>query len=186
MKENDFNKDAPEIKGESLLRDTFSHYIRLIGDADRKARIMIVVNSILLTICITMITKSILFGPPVWISITLLIVSNLFALFFTILSVKPDIHTTKAKDTENNMLHYSRPSELTLPEYTERIMATMQDNDLKTDATIKELYYFGNLLSKKYKLINVALRCFFWGLVAAFISYMIIILIYGTGVVLPK
>src|SRR5436190_11739577 len=97
-----------EIKTDSLLRETSTHYIRLIGDADRKARIMIVVNSILLTIGVTIFTKTIHQEPPVWISAIMLVIANLFALFFTIGSVRPELHVSVGKETENNILHYKK------------------------------------------------------------------------------
>jgi len=166
-----------EIKTDSLLRETSTHYIRLIGDADRKARIMIVVNSILLTISITFLTKTIQHGPPVWISLTLLIISNLLALFFTIVSVQPEIHVSIGKDTENNILHYKKCSEYSLRDYTANMMNTMHDNDKKVEAVIKELHYFGNLLTRKYKLLKTAYRCFYWGIVLSVTSYLFILLV---------
>ena len=165
-----------EIKTDSLLRETSSHYIRLIGDADRKARIMIVVNSILLTISVTLLTKTFHQGPPSWISIILLIISNLLALFFTIVSVKPEIHLSIRKDTEDNILHYKKSSELSLREYRAQMLNTMEDNDKKLDAMIKELHYFGNLLTRKYKLLKIAYRCFYWGIVVSVASYLIMIM----------
>jgi uncharacterized membrane protein SpoIIM required for sporulation len=166
-----------EIKTDSLLRETSSHYIRLIGDADRKARIMIVVNSILLTICITLLTKNIHVEPLAWISFTLLIISNLLALFFTIASVKPEIHISVGKETTNNILHYKKCSEYSLSVYRDEILYTMEDNDKKLDAVIKELHYFGNLLTRKYKLLKTAYSCFFWGVVLSVVSYLIILLL---------
>jgi hypothetical protein len=166
-----------EIKTDSLLRETSSHYIRLIGDADRKARIMIVVNSILLTICITLITKTLHQGPPAWISIVLLIIANLLALFYTILSVKPEIHLSIRKDTEDNILHYKKSSELSLREYKAHMLHTMEDNDKKIEAVIKELHYFGNLLTRKYKLLKTAYRCFYWGILLSVASYLIMLLV---------
>jgi hypothetical protein len=168
-----------EIKTDSLLRDTSSHYIRLIGDADRKARIMIVVNSILLTISVTLFTKSVRGSElsPAWISIVLLIVSNLLALFFTIVSVKPELHVSIGKDTEDNILHYKKSSQYSLADYKAQILSTMQDNDKKIEAVIKELYYFGNLLTRKYKLLKIAHRCFYWGVLLSVVSYLIILLL---------
>jgi hypothetical protein len=166
-----------EIKTDSLLRETSTHYIRLIGDADRKARIMIVVNSILLTISITFLTKTLHQGPPIWISLTLLLISNLVALFFTITSVQPELHVSVGKDTEDNILHYKKSSEYSLREYTTEILNTMQVNDKKVDAMIKELHYFGNLLTRKYKLLKIAYRCFYWGMVVSIMSYLIILAI---------
>jgi hypothetical protein len=46
-----------KIKTDLILKETSANYIRLIGDADRKARIMLVVNSIFLTLSVTLITK---------------------------------------------------------------------------------------------------------------------------------
>lgn len=175
-----------EIKTDSLLRATAGHYIRLIGDADRKARIMIVVNSILLTIGVTIFTKTLHDQPPVWISATLLIFANLFALFFTIASVRPELHVSIGKSTENNILHYKKSSDFSLADYKAHMMATMKDNDEKLDAMIKELYYFGNLLTRKYKLLKNAYRCFYWGMVASVASYLIILLLSPVKQVIPE
>jgi hypothetical protein len=173
----DKEKMHNEIKTDSLLRDTSTRYIRLIGDADRKARIMIVVNSILLTISVTLLTKTIQQAPQAWISLTLLIISNLFALFFTIVSVEPEIHVSIGKATIDNILHYKKCSAYSLGEYTEHMLNTMQDNDRKIEAVIKELHYFGNLLTRKYKLLKTAYRIFYWGILLSVVSYLFILLL---------
>lgn len=179
MKETlqDLVKKTEVIRTESLLRDTSNRYIRLIGDSDRKARIMIVVNSILVTAGVTLITKMIHQQPLVWISITILVGANLFALFFTIMSVKPDLQSHSSKETENNMLHYKKCLEYGLSDYTYHMLATMHDNDKKLDAVIREIYFFGNLLGAKYKLMKIAYRFFLWGIVIAITSYLAILLV---------
>jgi len=175
MKKDKIEED--EIKTGSLLRETTSHFIRLIGDADRKARIMIVVNSILLTIGVTLLTKVIHSTPHVWISATLLICANLLTLFFSVLSVKPELHSHIGKEAENNMLHYKKCSEYSLGDYTAAMINAMQDHDRKLEAVIKDLYFYGNLLCRKYKLINTSYRVFIWGVLVSVISYIIIILL---------
>lgn len=172
------NKKNKVIRTDALLRETSSNYIRLIGDADRKARIMIVVNSILLTISVTLLTKSLNDKPNVWISATLLMAANLVTLFFSIISVKPELHSSVGKETENNILHYSKCIEYTLKDYTTQLLDTMGDNDKKMEAMIKNIYFFGNLLSMKYKLMKIAYRVFFWGIVLSICSYFIILMIY--------
>ena len=170
-------KNDDGIKTDSLLRETSSHYIRLIGDADRKARIMIVVNSILLTVGVTLLTRVIGTAAHIWISAVLLIIANLITLFFSILSVKPELHSKFDKETENHMLHYKKCIEYTLAEYKNQLLNMLNDNDKKIDAMIKDLYFYGNLLSMKYRLIKVAYRIFFWGLLIVIISYVTILLI---------
>jgi hypothetical protein len=177
---------ANEIKTDSLLRATSGHYIRLIGNADRKARIMIVVNSILLTIAVTIFTKTIHQEPSLWISATILILANLLALFFTIGSVRPELQVSKQKDTVKNILHFKKCSEYSLDDYKTHMMMTMNDNDKKLDAMIKELHYFGNLVTRKYQLLKSAYRCFYWGIVVAVVSYLIILLVSPVKHVIPN
>ena len=177
LKEKKKKKKDDEIKTDSLLRETSSHYIRLIGDSDRKARIMIVVNSILVTVGVTLLTRVIGNTPHVWISAVLLIAANLATLFFAILSVKPELHSRFDKETRNHMLHYKKCVDYSLSEYTRQLMETLHDNQKKLDAMVKDLYFFGNLLNVKYKLIKMSYRIFFWGLLAAVTSYIVILVI---------
>ena len=80
-------RDHERIRTDALLRETFTNYIRLIGDADRKARIMLIVNTIFLTISVTLLTKAIHDIPYVWISAAILLLSNMLTLFFSIILV---------------------------------------------------------------------------------------------------
>ena len=166
------------IRTDSLLRETSSHYIRLIGDADRKARIMLVVTSVMITIGVTVLTKNVTDLPLAWISAILLIISNLITLWFAILSIRPSIKGEVADQAENNILHYKTCTEYPLPLYTQKMTETLDDDQEKRSAIIKELYYFGNLLNEKYKCIERAYRSFLWGIVIAVISYLVIFLIY--------
>jgi hypothetical protein len=169
-------KEVGTIKTDSLLRETSSHYIRQIGDADRKARIMLIVTSILITIGISILTEALNRVPHVWISATILIISMAATLFLSILSVKPELKSThSAKETENNMLHYKKCSEYSLQDYTRLMIETLEDSDKKRDAIIKELYYYGNLLSMKYNYLQTAYRFFLWGIVLSVVSYLLIV-----------
>ncbi|MEO6613682.1 MAG: Pycsar system effector family protein [Chitinophagaceae bacterium] len=165
------------IKTDSLLRETSSHFLRLIGDADRKARIMVVVNSIMLTIGVTILTKTIDNPSSVWISAIFLIIANLLTLFFSVVSIQPELHSNIDKEVENHMLHYKKCEQYPLAEYITLMMNTMQDNEQKMDAAIKDLYYFGNLLNQKYKFIKTAYRFFYWGILVSIFSYLVILLI---------
>lgn len=170
-------KQYGAIETDSLLRETSSHYIKMLGDADRKARIMLIVNSLLLTGGVMVVSNVIDRYPFAWISATILICGNLVSLFFAILSVKPELRDNHiAKETENNMLHYKKCSEFSLGEYTKLMLQTMEDQSKKMDAIIKELYFFGNLLSMKYRLMKVSYRFFFLGIAAAVVSYLLILL----------
>ena len=171
------DKKEKEPATTSLLRDTSAHYIRLIGDADRKARIMIVTNSILLTISVTLLTRALDHPQPYWIAAGSLLVSNLLALFFSIISVKPELHSRADKEIENNMLHYKKCNQFSLSDYKYELLTALNTREQKIDAMVKYMYFFGNLLNNKYRLLKIAYRVFYWGIVAAVVAYLAIILI---------
>ena len=167
-----------KIKTDIILKETSGNYVRLIGDADRKARIMLVVNSIFLTLSIALISKTITNIPYSWLFASVLMFSNVVSLFFSIRSVKPEFNLTKEQETENNILHYKKCDELSLDEYRTQISTTLTDDSLKMDAFIKELYFYGKLLNIKYKLLKIAYYFFLWGIVLAVLTYIFILIVF--------
>ena len=167
------------IKTEVILKETSSNYVRLIGDADRKARIMLVVNTVFLTLSVTLIGKVIVTVQYSWIFGAILMISNVLSLFFSIQSIKPEFAQTTDEDTENNILHYKKTSEVTLDEYRSRINSTLIDETQKMDAFIKELYFYGRLLNIKYKLLKAAYYFFTWGILLAVLSYIILLILFN-------
>lgn len=166
-----------KIKTDSILKETSSNYVRLIGDADRKARIMLVVNSVFLTLSVTLISKVIVNIPHSWIFALILMLSNVLSLFFSVQSVRPEFHGMKDEETENNILHYKKCSELSLEEYKSRISSTLIDDNQKMDAFVKELYFYGRLLTIKYKLLKIAYYFFSWGILLAVLTYIILLIL---------
>ncbi len=175
MKEGKIKK----IKTDIILKETAGNYVRLIGDADRKARIMLLVNSLFLTLSVTLLSKII---PDIrfsWLFASILMFSNVISLFFSIQSVKPEFTSTKNDETANNILHYKKCNDLTLEEYRSQINLTLVDETQKIDAFIKELYFYGRLLNMKYKLLKIAYYFFLWGIVLAVLIYIIILIMFN-------
>ena len=171
-----------KIKTDIILKETASNYVRLIGDADRKARIMLLVNSLFLTLSVTLISKIIGDVPHSWLFASILMSSNVISLFFSIQSVKPEFTSAKNDETENNILHYKKCSELSLDEYRSQINSTLIDEAQKMDAFIKELYFYGRLLAIKYKLLKIAYYFFSWGILLAVVTYIILLVMVNRQV----
>lgn len=164
-------------KVDNILRETTFNYVRMIGDADRKARIMLVVNSVFLTLSVTLISKVIINIPYGWIFALILMLSNVLSLFFSIQSVRPELNKLRDDETENNIFHYKKCSELNLAQYSDEMRLTLLDENHKTNAFVKETYYYGKLLALKYRLLKVAYHFFSWGILLATIAYIILLVI---------
>ena len=168
-----------KIKTDVILKETVGSYVRLIGDADRKARIMLLVNSLFLTLSVTLVSKIIGDIPYSWLFASILMSSNVISLFFSIQSVRPEFTHAQNDETENNILHYKKCNDLTLEEYRSQINSTLIDDTQKMDAFIKELYFYGRLLNMKYKLLKIAHYFFLWGIVLAVLIYIIILIMFN-------
>jgi len=167
-----------KIKTDVILKETAANYVRLIGDADRKARIMLVVNSLFLTLSVTLISKIIANVPYSWLFASILMFSNVVSLFFSVQSVKPEFTHANNNETETNILHYKKCNDLTLEQYRAEINSTLIDDTQKMDAFIKELYFYGRLLNMKYRLLKIAHYFFLWGIVLAVLVYIITLIMF--------
>jgi len=166
-----------KIKTDVILKETSTNYVRLIGDADRKARIMLVVNSVFLTLSVTLMTKLIGTIQYGWVFASILMTSNVISLFFSVQSVKPEFNQARDEQAENNILHYKKCSELSLDEYRAQISSTLLDDSQKMESFIKELYFYGRLLTIKYKLLKKAYYFFSWGILLAVLTYIFLLII---------
>ena len=168
-----------KIKTDIILKETSGNYVRLIGDADRKARIMIVVNSIFLTLSVALISKTITNIPYSWLFASVLMLANVVSLFFSIRSIQPEFNQAKDGESKDNILHYKKCEELSLDEYRLQISTTLTDDTLKMDAFIKELYFYGRLLNIKYRLLKIAYYFFLWGIIVAVLIYIVILILFN-------
>ena len=168
------------VDSDDLLRQAHGHNLKLISDVDRKARVIIVVNSILLTLGITIITKLMDHVHYAWISAVILIVTNLLSLFFCLLSVRPEIKSHLGKEVNDNILHYSKASEYKFKDYSEKVHELLHNNEEKVNSLIKDIYFFGNLLTMKYRLMKVSFRIFYSGLAVSVLSYIFFLLMRNT------
>ena len=166
-----------KIKTDVILKGTSSNYVRLIGDADRKARIMLVVNSVFLTLSVSLMTKLIGTIQHGWIFASILMASNVVSLFFSVQSVKPEFNQAKDEHAEDNILHYKKCGELTLDEYRAQINSTIIDDTQKMESFIKELYFYGRLLNTKYRLLKMAYYFFSLGILLAVLTYIILLIV---------
>lgn len=166
-----------KIKTDVILKGTSSNYVKLIGDADRKARIMLVVNSVFLTLSVTVMTKLIGTIQYGWIFASILMLSNVVSLFFSVQSVKPEFHHENDEQAENNILHYKKCSELSFDEYRAQINSTIIDETQKMESFVKELYFYGRLLNTKYRLLKMAYYFFSWGILLAVLTYIFLLII---------
>ncbi len=181
--------NAPKKEGrgvETLYRAVYDYHISLSSMADSKANIMISVNTIIMSIIITLFGSGYTFSNEDQFAsvrfvfpIALLLLTSLTAVVFAILSSRPNI-TSKEKFELNNkqssVLFFGNFAQLQLKEFVERIKELKAEREDLYESMSVDIYHLGGVLVKKYRLLTWSYNVFMGGLVLTAVGFIIIIM----------
>lgn len=144
--------------------------------ADSKANIMISVNTIVLSIMVSVLLGKLQFYPEFVIPTIILVVVCLCATVFAILATRPNISGGRftREDIQNkqiNLLFFGNFFNMELPDYDWAMKEMMKDKDYLYGSMIKDIYFLGVVLAKKYRLLRISYSIFMYGLIGAIIAF---------------
>lgn len=172
--------DAPERGIDTMFRVTLSNHTRLSDIADSKANILLSVNAIIISIALsTLIPK--LDSPtnahlvyPTFIMLMFSVISIIFAILSTRPKVTSGTFTRKdIEDQKVNLLFFGNFYKMPLEEYLWAVNVMMKDKDYLYNSMIKDLYFLGLVLNRKYKLLRITYMVFMVGIIASVVAFVI-------------
>ncbi|MCE7055196.1 DUF5706 domain-containing protein [Algoriphagus sp. AGSA1] len=171
-------KKKSERGVETMFRVTSTNHLQLSALADNKANIMISVNSIILSIVVTVLVRKLEEYPNYIVPTFLLVTTCLTAMVFAILATRPKVSTglvTKSDidKKQGNLLYFGNFHQMTLPDYKGGMHALMEDGNYLYDSMITDIYYLGKVLSQKYQLLRKSYSIFMFGFVISVISFLV-------------
>jgi hypothetical protein len=172
--------ERPERGIDTVFRVTLNNHTRLSGIADSKANILLSVNAIIISISLSALIPK-LDSPSnahLIIPTFILLLSSVITIIFAILSTKPKVTSGSfTRDDINNrkvnLLFFGNFYEMPLEEYTWAMNEMMKDREYLYNSMIKDLYYLGIVLDRKYKLLRITYNVFMFGLIASVISFIL-------------
>jgi len=182
--QNKIRKEQLPGRGvESMFRLTARNQINLSSIADNKANILISINSIVLTVLLTIGVGKISDYPNFTIPAIVFIATCLITITFAILSTRPKISSGKftKEDIFNqkvNLLFFGNFYNMNFEEYEWAIKEMMKDNNYLYSNMIRDQYSLGKVISQKYKLLRIAYTIFMFGLILSTISFALILIIF--------
>ena len=175
---------VPNRAIQTFFRTNYRNHINLSAIADNKANIMISVNAILLSVMISLLTyKNITETKPmVLMAVIVFFVTGLTSLIFAVLSARPKVTTLskQSKDkkaNQQNIVFFGNFVHLDLDEYEEAMDAVFRDGELMYGNMVRDLYYLGKVLDKKYRYLTTSYNIFMVGFVATTITMLIALLL---------
>lgn len=171
-------KNKPERGIETMFRITSANHQRLSDMADSKAHIMISVNSIIISILLSVLLKNLEQFPQYTIPAMLLLTISLVTIVFSILATRPNI--PKGTFTPNdiserkvNLLFFGNFFKMSLDDYTSGMLEMMDDRDFLYRSLIKDVYSQGVVLGTKYQRLRISYNVFMYGLIVSVIAFAI-------------
>ncbi|RFM28929.1 Pycsar system effector family protein [Deminuibacter soli] len=176
--------NKPERGIETMFRISSNNHQRLSDMADNKAHILITVNSIILSVLLSMLLRKLEDYPHLTIPAMLLLTVCVSTMVLSILSTRPKIPagTFTQEDIDKrqvNLLFFGNFYKMQLEEYTKGLQAVMNDKDFLYDNLTRDVYAQGVVLGKKYKLLRIAYNIFMFGLIASVLAFAIATTVYA-------
>ncbi|PIF30896.1 HD domain-containing protein [Flavobacterium sp. 9] len=172
--------EKPDRGVDTLFRVTLGNHTRLSGIADSKANILLSVNAIIISIALSSIIPKLdsLKNAHLVIPTFIMLISSVTTIIFAILSTRPKVTTGvfTREDIEAkkiNLLFFGNFYKMPLAEYDWAMNEMMKDRDYLYSTMIKDLYYLGLVLQRKYTLLRIAYNLFMMGLIITVIAFVI-------------
>ncbi|HEU0111718.1 MAG TPA: Pycsar system effector family protein [Flavisolibacter sp.] len=177
--EQDPQLDKNRERGiQTMFRTTSSNHFELSSLADGKANIMISVNAIIISVVLTVLLVRLPFYPQYLIPTIMLVGTCLSAMIFAILATRPSVSSGRFTEEDirqksTNLLFFGNFYRMKMEEYQWGMNELLKDKEYLYNSMIRDIYFLGVVLSRKYKLLRIAYTIFMWGLIATVIAFAI-------------
>ncbi|MBC7851154.1 MAG: phosphohydrolase [Chitinophagaceae bacterium] len=162
----------------TMFRIMSENHVNLSQMADSKANIMISVNTIVLSILVSVLFSKLQYYPQFIVPTIILCTVSLLAIVFAILATRPNINKgtfnpEDVKEKKINLLFFGNFFKMELPDYEWAMKEMMNDRDYLYGSMIKDIYFLGKVLAKKYKFLRLSYNIFMFGLVIAIVAFVV-------------
>ena len=181
---------------ETMFRTMYSNHMKLSDMADKKASMMISLNAVLMSLIITyfgaklgsktaaLTDMGVIRNPIIAVPMGILLATALGSVITAILCAQPDVTSFKwlkrspqiATNRRVNLLFFGNFSKLSLDDFQSGMTEIMSQRDALYTNMVTDIYYLGDVLTRKYRLLRLSYTIFMVGLILTALSFGIVLL----------
>ncbi len=180
-KEEKAKEDKKDGRGvernmEVYYRTSSRNHVSFSANVDQKANIMIQTNSLIFSIIISLLVRKLDQLPDLIIPTFILLFTCVATIITSVLATRPKVtrhETTIAdiKDRQANLLFFGSFVNLDLDEYEWGVKEMLKDKPYYVANMIRDTFYLGKVLDKKYKYLRISYDIFMYGLIISIALY---------------
>ncbi len=161
---------------ETMFRTTLGNHIRLSEMADHKARLMVSINSIIISVMTSFLVHEYASNPKLLFPIGVLVAVCLLTITFALLSTKPSVkHKSNNSTDKIDLLFFGDYISLSKEEYKTAMKNMITDSSLMSEGLIENIYAQGIIIDHKFRLLSYAYNIFMYGFPIAIISLLLVL-----------
>ena len=139
---------------------------------------MISINSIILSVMVSVLIRKLEEYPHMTVPAVMLTIVCLTTIVFAVLATRPNVSKGKFKrldivNKETNLLFFGNFHRMSLKDYQWGMKEMLQDADYLYGSMIKDIYFLGVVLGKKYRLLRMSYTIFMFGFVLSILGFII-------------
>ncbi|MCK7559313.1 DUF5706 domain-containing protein [Chitinophaga sedimenti] len=168
----------PERGIETMFRTTSTNHIHLSQMADTKANIMISVNSIIISIMVSVMFRRLEDYPNYILPSIIFLMTSVTTIIFAVLATRPNVSSGRfsdadIRDKKANLLFFGNFHQMEYLDYERGMETIMRNSEYLYGNMIQDIYHLGVVLGRKYKLLRISYNIFMFGLIASVLSFVI-------------
>ncbi len=169
---------------QTMYRSVYRNHINLSSIADAKANMMISINTIIMSVIITLAGTGFTFaGQPFLesirytVPILVLLLGAMISVVFAVLSARPDVTSKKVskeriRNKKSSILFFGNFVNTSLKHFIQSLAGFRKNQEQLYDNMSVDIYYLGAVLTKKYKLLRFSYNTFMVSLCLAVATFI--------------
>ena len=175
-----YKNENPERSIQTLFRVTMRNHLKLSDIADAKANILLSVNAIIISLAIAnLIPKmSTPTDTTIMIPIFVLVIFSVASIIGSILSTRPSVTSgeftkEQVKNRKVNVLFFGNFHRMPYDQFEWAMNEIIEDKDVVYESLMKDLYFLGVVLNKKYRILRITYNIFMAGIILSVLSFIV-------------
>ena len=170
-------KPKPSRTIDTMLRTTMSSHVHMTMLADRKAALMVSINSIIISIMVSFLVNQFGTYPKLLLPTLLMAAVSLLTITFALLSTKPNTRRKKVADAlaepaKTDLLFFGDYLSLSPDEYRQQMKQLIRDDEKLYESMVDNIYIQGKVIGRKFRLLKIAYNIFMFGFPVVVLFYI--------------
>ena len=163
---------------QTMLRLTSENHLKLSDMADHKANILISVNSIIISVILSVLLRKLQTDAYLTVPTILFLLVAVTTIVISIMATRPKVSggtfsEQDVLDKKTNLLFFGNFHKVSFEKYEIAMRKMMVDTDYLYGSLIKDIYSLGTVLGRKYKLVRLAYNIFMIGIIVSVIAFAV-------------